>query len=58
MRRSVITIDVPEHDDGPVDVTHRGGVLQFATQLDALAFVARRLADRPTGYTVEVRVRS
>lgn len=50
-----ITIDV-QPDGGATDVWHRGGVLQFPTEREALEFVARRLADRPST-EVEVRVR-
>jgi hypothetical protein len=55
---STITIDLldPDVDDGPVDVWHRGGVLRFDHETDALAFVARRQAERPST-TVKVRLR-
>jgi hypothetical protein len=51
----MITIDVNECGL-PTQVFYRGGVHSFELEADALAFVARRLADRPN-LQVEVRVR-
>jgi hypothetical protein len=51
----MITIDVNE-DGLPTLVYHRGGVHSFELESEALAFVARRVADRPS-LRVEIRVR-
>lgn len=55
---AAITIAVPaaDHPERTTWVYYRGGAHGFDEQRDALAFVARRLADRPR-LDVEVQVR-
>lgn len=51
-----IVVLVDPDDLAPTLVTFRGGTTPYPAEADALAFVARRLADRPA-LTVQVVAR-